>query len=530
VSHSAKIDPAALAGLFASWNRSDEPGVVVGVSHPTAGTWRAGYGLASTELAMANTPRTRMRIGSTSKMFTCLGILLLAEEGKLSIDDPIRRYVPELPDLAEGMTLRHFMTHTSGMRCHIDVLYQTGNYARPAPAEAALESMCRQTDVNFPIGERWSYNNAGYHLMSLVIERVTGQDFVQFQEERIFRPLGMIDTAVKRTDTEMLPNSASLHVRYPDGHFERGFFGISIAGEGAMVSTVEDMLIWLKHMHRPVVGSAESWRQIRTPMLLNDGRTANYGLGLMTSDHRGLTVLHHSGGVFGGVCMCLTVPELELDVILIANRSDTPVQVLAFDVIDACVEGLAALPEATSASIPAGTFWSNETAATLEIGEEEDGKPFVKLWDAKLPMRGDGDGRLLSGVPAADLRVEAVADDPDAVIVDFRGSADIFRRVTPAADDPLAEAARLVGAYRCEDAEATATVSLDGEKLSVRMAGPFGRDTYDLGRWSPLTWTSRLGETGNGGVLEFSGDAKGAITGFVVTTGRTRRLPFQRIA
>jgi D-aminopeptidase len=527
VSLSVKIDPGALAELFAAWNRSDQPGVVVGVSHPAAGTWRAGYGLASVELPLANTPRTRMRIGSTSKMFTCLGILLLAEEGKLAIDDPIRRYVPELPDWAEGMTLRHFMTHTSGMRCHIDVLYQTGNHARPAPAEAALESLVRQRGTNFPIGERWSYNNGGYNLMSLVIERITGQDFVEFQEERIFRPLGMIDTAVKRTDSELLPNSASLHVRYPDRHFERGFFGISIAGEGAMVSTVEDMLVWLKHMHRPVVGSAESWREIKTPMRLNDGRTANYGLGLMEGDHRGLKVLHHAGGVFGGVSMCLTVPELELDVIIIANRSDAPMQILGFQVIDACVEGLPALPEAKAGGVPAGVYWCDEMAAPLEVAEE-DGQLFAKLWDAKAPMRNDGDGRIVSTLPASDLVVAVVDGEPDAVTADFRGSADVFRRVTLGSDDPLEEAARLVGAYRCDDAEATATVSLDGDSLSVRMAGPFGRDTYDLKRLSPRVWTSQLRIFESGGVLEFGADGDGAITGFALTTARTRRLPFER--
>jgi D-aminopeptidase len=528
VSHTVKVDPAALSALFATWNRSDEPGLVVGVSHPAAGTWRAGFGLASTEIAVANGPRTRMRIGSTSKMFTCLGALLLQEEGKLSIDDPIRKHVPELPAWAEAMTLRHFMTHTSGMRCHIDVLYQTGNYARPAPGEAALECMVRQGGVNFPIGERWSYNNGGYSLVSTVIERVTGQDFVQFQDERIFRPLGMIDTAVKRTDVEMLPNSASLHVRQPDGGFERGFFGISIAGEGAMVSTVEDMLVWLKHMHRPSVGSAESWRQIMTPMLLNDGRTANYGLGLMHSDHRGLKVLHHAGGVFGGVCMCLTVPELELDVIIIANRSDAPVQPLGFQVIDACVEGLAALSDGKAGAIPTGQYWCDDVAGPLEVGEN-DGELFAKVWDSTIPMRSDGEGRIVSTLPAADIVVAAVDGDPDAVTADFRGSADIYRRVAPVEGDPLAEAARLVGAYRCEDAEATATVSIEGDEVSVRMAGTYGRDTYGLQRLKPLTWTSKLGETGYGGVLEFAEGEGGAITGFDVTTARTRRLPFVRL-
>jgi CubicO group peptidase (beta-lactamase class C family) len=334
---------------------------------------------------------------------------------------------------------------------------------------------------------------------------------------------------VKRTDSEMLPNSASLHVRQSDGRFERGFFGISIAGEGAMVSTVEDMLVWLKHMHRPTVGNADSWRQIKTPMLLNDGRTANYGLGLMHSDHRGLKVLHHAGGVFGGVCMCLTVPDLELDVIIIANRSDAPVQPLGFQVIDACVDGLPELQQATTGAVPAGQYWCEDLAGPLEVGEK-DGQLFAKLWDAVVPMRSDGEGRIVSTLPAADICVTAVAGDPDAVSADFRGSADVYRRLKPATDDPLVEATRLAGAYGCEDAEAIATVRVEGDKVTVRMAGPFGRDTYSLQRLKPLAWTSKLGETGYGGVLEFAEDGGGAITGFDVSTARTRRLPFVRLS
>jgi D-aminopeptidase len=529
VSHAVKIDPEVLAGLFARWNRTDEPGLVVGVSHPGAGSWRAGYGLASLELPVVNTPRTRMRIGSTSKMFTCLAMLLLQEEGKLSIDDPVRKYLPELPDWADGMTARHFMTHTSGMRCHLDVLYLTGNLARPAPAETALEFLKRQKGVNFPVGERWSYNNAGYNMLSLIVERVSGQDFGKFQDERIYQPLGMIDTAVKRSDNDMLPNSASLHQPHTGGRFERGFFGVSISGEGAMVSSVEDMLIWLKHMHRPVVGGAESWRQIKTPALLNDGRNAGYGLGLSRSDYRGLTVLYHAGGVFGGVCMCLTVPELELDVIIIANRGDAPVQPLGYEVIDACVEGLVAPAEPRDGSIPAGLFWSDRIAAPLEVAEE-DGQLTAKLWDATIPMARDGDGRIVCTLPMLDLAVSPVGGDPDGVTVDMRGSADLFRRIDPGTDDPMAEAGRLAGRYRCEEAEATADIAIDAGLVSVRMSGPFGRDTYAMSRRSPLIWISNLDGSGHGGVMEFTIGDGGAITGFALTSARTRRVAFERLA
>jgi CubicO group peptidase (beta-lactamase class C family) len=527
MSHTVNIDPKALAELFAPWNRTDQPGVVVGVAHPTAGAWRAGYGLTSVEIPLANTPRTRMRIGSTSKMFTCLAVLLLQEEGKLSIDDPVRRHVPELPDWAEGMTLRHFMTHTSGMRCHIDLMFQTGNFSRPAPADSALTYLTRQNGVNFPIGERYSYNNGGYNMLSLIVERISGQDFVTFQEERIFAPLGMIDTRVKRTDDEMLPNSASLHVTYPDGRFERGYFGVSISGEGAMVSTVEDMLIWLKHMHRPVVGSAASWREIKTPMRLNNGRTADYGLGLMASDHRGVTVLHHAGGVMGGVCMCLTLEALELDVIIIANRSDAPVQPLGFKVLDTCIEGLAELAAGGGGNAPVGAYYCRETASPLTVAEDGEAVT-LSLHDAQVPMRADADGRLTSTIPVIDLTVTPIDGDPDTLRVEVRGSTDLFRRLPVTDDEPLDEAARLVGDYRCDEVEARATIKLADGQVSIVMDGPYGRVRFVMQRLTPMIWTSKLGETGFGGVLEFAADGE-TVTGFNLSTARTTRLPFERV-
>jgi CubicO group peptidase (beta-lactamase class C family) len=419
------------------------------------------------------------------------------------------------------------MTHTSGLRCHIDVLFQTGAFARPAPAEAALETMARQGGVNFPVGERYAYNNGGYNLLSTVIERVTGEDFGAYQARRIFRPLGMTDTAVKRTDTELLPNSASLHVPRPDGGFERGFFGIPIAGEGAMVSTIEDMLAWQKHWHRPTIGAPETWRQMRRAARLNSGRSTGYGPGLRWSEHRGLDVAHHAGGVLGGVCMALTVPALELDVILIANRSDAPVQTLAFDVIDACVEGLPA-PLAATGTAPIGTYWSEVLAAPLEV-TEADGQAFAQLWDMKLPMRRAGEGRIACSLPAAHLVVETVPGQPDRVAVEMGGSVDLFERVPLAGDDPAVEAIRLAGTYRCEDADAVATVTCDGDRVRLRMAGPFGRDDYGLRRFSPLTWISTLDGVGIGAVLEFIADAAGTVTGFATTTNQTRRLPFARV-
>jgi hypothetical protein len=226
--------------------------------------------------------------------------------------------------------------------------------------------------------------------------------------------------------------------------------------------------------------------------------------------------------------MCLTAPDLELDVILIANRGDAPVQPLAFEVLDACLDGLPPSPKGLAGSIPTGVFWCDETASLLEVAEEAD-QVVAKFGDMKLPMRRDGEGRIVGELSIVDLTVSAIEGDPDSVTVDFRGSCDLYRSLPPGTDDPLAEAARWVGTYLCKEAQARAEVAIDGERMSMRMSGPFGRDTYDLKRVAPLIWTSHLGDTGFGGSVELAVSDGGAVTGFAVTTARTRRLPFERV-
>lgn len=522
MTHRVHIDSAALDVLLAPWNRSDAPGLVAGVAHAT-GSWRAAHGLASLELPVALTPRTRMRIGSISKMFTCLATMLLAEDGGLDIDASVRRHLPELPDWAEAMTLRQFMTHTSGMRCHIDLLIQTGAWARPAPA-TALATIARQRGTNFAPGERWNYNNSGYNLLSLVVERVSGQRYEDFLAERVLAPIGMIDTAVKRSDSQLLANSASLHVAHADGSFHRGFFGIQIAGEGAMVSTLEDMLLWLKQLRAPIVGGAETWRAMTAPTPLLDGRISNYGLGFSILDYRGIRLWCHAGGVPGGVAMAVTAPDLGLDVTLIANRGDAPVQTLAFEIVDACVEGLARAPEPFDAPPIAGLYLDRTNGLLLRL-EDQDGRQTLSLAGAELPVIRLAETRIASEHPALDLVVDLVSDD--TLTVDTRGTADRFERIEPeAASD---EAGRIAGIYTCDEVECIATIREEGDAITLRLDGPYGRDLYALDQVRPGLWTSRCTsepESGLGGVIEFSDEA----TGFTLSTPRTRRLPFVRLA
>lgn len=340
---------AALDEVFAFANRSDAPGMVVGVAQRGRIVYRRGFGLANVALGVANTPATLMRIGSSSKHFTCLAALLLAEEGRLDVDAPVRTYLPELPQRTVDPSLRQLMTHTSGYRCHVDLSSLSDGLA-VQPRGAGLATMVRQSESNFEPGESQLYCNGGYHLLSLAIERASGMRFEQFMQERIFGPMGMVDTASVPCDFRIHRGLATLHVPQPaelGGGWRLGVFpSEEILGEGAMVSTVDDMLRWLAHLRGPkTVGSAESWRQMLSTATLNNGLQSVYSLGLMQHLYRGVKVIHHAGAVVGGSCQMLTVPDHELDVVLMANGLEASMPSLANKVVDA-VLGDAALAAA----------------------------------------------------------------------------------------------------------------------------------------------------------------------------------------
>jgi CubicO group peptidase (beta-lactamase class C family) len=542
----AKTGVAALDAVFTAVQRSDTPGLVVGVAHHGQTVYRKGFGLASIEHGVANTPWTRMRIGSTSKHFTCLAALLLVEDGKLDIDVGVRKYLPELPAMSPEPTLRQFMEHTSGLRDYLDVGFlESGMTIKPKGV--ALKTQARQGAVNFAPGEKQIYNNGGYHMLSLVIERVSGMPFEQFLKERIFTPLAMIDTASVPSDFEIHRGTATLHVPQPDGSWRRGIFPTEeVRGEGAIVSTVDDMLRWLAHLRGPhTVGSEKSWAQMVKPAVLSNGLVTGYALGLMIDQFRGLDVVHHGGTVIGGHCQMLTVPAHELDVIIISNGAMVNVAELANQVVAAML-GEEALPKAadTQAStehyqpLIGANYHSPSTGMVLGFADAGGKVGFKLLNSPPIPAR-EADGTLwldfnkiaVGPVSAVTPRLAADASAPQTLQVTESGHPRTLERL-PAEAPALAEAGKpLVGRYRAPDLGGTAELAFEGDDLVVRLATEYGPNlltvkplSADVFAWN---FTGQLAQLGGVFIVERS---KGQVTGLKFSSLRTRHVHFERVA
>ncbi|VWB75069.1 serine hydrolase domain-containing protein [Burkholderia lata] len=531
-----------LDSLFERFNKSDDPGLVVAVAHRGEVLYRRGFGMASLEHGVANTPATRLRIGSTSKHFTCLAALLLAEDGKLDIDAGIRTYLPELPLLAGDPSLRQLMTHTGGYRCYLDLTLLAQGVAT-LPRGGALAAEIRQRDVNFPPGERMIYCNGGYHLLSLAIERVSGIPFEMFLKERIFDVIGMVDTESVADDMRIRPRMATQHVPDGKGGYTRGLFPTwEVLGEGGIVSTVDDMLRWVAHLRGPKrVGSEASWRQMLTKPRYSSGAEGVYTLGLMLTPHRDVELLHHAGGVFGGTCQMLTVAKHALDVIILTNGAAANVVELATQIVD-IVLGDAILGAKPAAPLQTaghetllGKYHSRASGTYCVIGDH-DGQinaSFHNVQQMPLPLIeteaglrvDEGTGGTLLIKPCAST---AAARIPAIELVDC-GHAETLERLPDHAPSRSDASAGLAGTYHGHDAAARATIAVTNGELTLTMHGVAGSVGYRLEPVADDIFTfdpaSQLAVMRGVLTVERSGNE---VTRFRIDTSRTRNLTFMR--
>jgi D-aminopeptidase len=526
--------------LFAPWNRSDCPGVVVGVAKDGEVIYRRGFGMASLETFAANSPRTRMRIGSTSKHFTAMLALLLAEDGKLDLDAPIRTYLPELTGPGGDPSLRLLLQHRGGSRCYLDLGHiGRGRFAVP-PIGDSLAAQVRQSGRNFAPGEAMIYNNGGYHLVSLAIERAGGAPFEAQLKQRLFDVVGMPDTASIPNDYEITPGIATMHVPLPGGGWQRGLFpSQELRGEGAMVSTVDDMLRWTAHLRsRDLFGSAESWAALTERPVFPDGSTGVYALGLIIDAYRGLKTVRHAGSVVGGSCQMVTLPEDGLDIIIMANGGPSADVIrLAEQVVDVVLADRVG-PQAPSVPSDAhrgalGDWWSPETGMIYSLVDDAGELKLMFGMPIALPLQPAADGRVVSpGLSIGDIVLDlARAAECDEIRIAFGGSAASYRRISSVgAGDAAAFARAVVGRYFSPDAAATATIAPEDEGLVITVSDGNGAVSakleakgVDVGATVPISpmdmcwWAVSLDRR------------DGDVVGFRLNTTRTRGLAFERI-
>jgi len=514
--------------IFDAATPSGAPGCVVGVQRGGETLFRGAYGLASLELAVPLTPRSRFRIASVSKQFTVTAVLMLAAMGRLRLDDELHRHVPELAPLPQPVTLQHLMRNTSGLPDFLEML-RLGGVGLEARIDRATMLCCiaRNRHLNFAPGSRFLYCNSNFLLLGVVVERVAGCSLGAFLQQQVFGPLGLRDTVLDLTGDTPLPRLATPYLPDGSGGWRRAMHGFEHGGEGGLVSSIDDLLAWTLALTRP----SPNWlpagllQQLASPTRLAGGQASPYACGLEHSIVEGQPAIGHGGLWPGFRTELLHVPDSELSVVVICNNGASNPYRLAREVARAVLAPSAALASPPDVKGLAGSWLCTETPALFELGPQG-GELCATQWGVPFILQPQADGRWLPLRGAYEFTLRRGAGD--TLRVDLgAGQEPVFTRLAERAPPPPGLAAR----YRSEDLDAEWHIEPADAGWAVHVSGPLARGvtwtlhglTEDLVEVRGLSAGMPVAQ-----LARLQRDAAGRIVALHVHSSRIRGLRFVR--
>ncbi|WP_271596843.1 serine hydrolase [Bradyrhizobium sp. CCBAU 45384] len=325
----------AVDQLFARWAEPNSPGAVIAVLQDGKIIYSQGYGAANLEYGVPNTPSSVFHLASVSKQFTAFAIHLLAHDGKLSLDDDVRKYVPKLHDFGKPITIRQLLHHTSGVRDQWNLLALAGwRLDDEITDDDVARLLFQQTELNFTPGDQFLYSNSGYTLLAMVVKQVSGQALPEFVKERIFEPLGMSHTHFQDKYGTIVKDRAYSYARQPDGQYQYIALTYSTVGPSSLFSTVGDLARWDENFYTGDVGGLTLLAEMQQKGKLNDGKEINYASGLSVGKYRGLRTVEHAGGDAAYRTNILRFPDQHFSVVILANAGDLNPTALSFRIAD----------------------------------------------------------------------------------------------------------------------------------------------------------------------------------------------------
>ncbi|UCC31985.1 MAG: beta-lactamase family protein [Phycisphaerales bacterium] len=325
--------------LFARWDKPETPGAAVVITRGGETLYKRCFGLANLEHRVPITSTTVFELASASKPFTAMAILLLEQDGKLTLDDDIRKYIPELPDFEHTITLRHLLHHTGGLwDVWTMLIYYAGfTHYDYLCLNDKLRLLERQPEPLFQPGSQWKYSSVGYDLLAEVVARVTGESFSSWTKKHIFEPLKMKDTFFKDNCLRMIPNQASSYRKKEGAYFRGRQYSVNYAGGGGAFTTIDDMALWMDNFRAYTLGGKELVDRMCKKGMLNDGREHDYGLGLNLLTRHDENVIAHSGQCDCFLTMMIYCPRKELGITILANDRAIQAEKLGFQILGLCL-------------------------------------------------------------------------------------------------------------------------------------------------------------------------------------------------
>ncbi len=521
-----------LDAVFSEYDRTNSPGCALGVIRDGNLVYQRGYGMANLEWGIANSSDTVFRIGSTSKQFAAAAIVFLAKQGKLSFDDEIQRFLPEIPRYSSPVTIRHMLHHTSGLRDYLVLAMLSGLRSDDYYTDAeVLEMLSRQREPNFPAGEEYLYSNSNYVLLAYIVERVSGKNLKDFAREQIFQPLGMKNSHFHNDHEHIVPRRATGYSRTADG-FRINMTRLPMIGDGGVLTSVEDLLLWDRNFYQDRLGVAET---LHSPTTLNNGEPIDYAFGLRVGSYRGLKTVRHGGAFVGFRADMVRFPEQRVSIVCLCNLSQTRPSDLADEVADIVLaESLQAREEEQEGEthvpppdepLPPDDWDAYEGTYEVEPGVIIE----VTVEERKLFANATAQGKFeLEPVARDNFRLAAV----DALIQFERDDSGAVHRLTFHRGASSVPAPRVPGrALSGPDLQAYAGTYFSSElNADYSLESKEGKLLLKVGKRSPEPVTVREDASASSelGRFQFEKDSEGNVIGFVLQAGRVKNLRFQR--
>jgi CubicO group peptidase (beta-lactamase class C family) len=511
--------------VFSEWDKTNSPGCALAVLKDGKVIYTRGYGMSNMEYSIAITPASIFHVASISKQFAAASIQRLALEGKLSLTDDVRKYIPEMPDMGHAVTLAHLMHHSSGLRDQWDLQALAGwREGDLITEDDVMESLKRQQGLNFTPGEEYVYCNTGYTLLGVVVKRVTGVSLRRYADSVFFQPLGMHSTHFHSDHSEIVPNRTSAY-EWEDGRWKINIPVFDTYGATSLFTTVGDLAKWDENFYTAGVGGQAFIDAMLKPGVFNNGNGQNYASGLVLGEYKGRRIVEHSGADAGYRANFLRFPEQHFSVIVLANLGN-------INTADVC-------RKVTDLFLPPGPGSVNKVVIvdTATIGRWSG-----DYFDATIKGRMTVEGNSVNFGNSGWLRVNGTTLDPlnDSafknpisgteysfhvaggkvmMVLHSGGMQDRRYEKVKKVAVSLAGMEDFAGTYYSKELDVRYSLFIKDDILQVKTP------RYEAAELKPFIKDAFTGPF----VVEFQRDKKGKVGGFLLSTGRSRNLRFEKV-
>jgi CubicO group peptidase (beta-lactamase class C family) len=327
--------------LFDFWNRLDQPGFAVVVVKDGQVAYQQVFGLACQEHGVAITPKTVFNIATAAQPFVGMAVAMLEKQGKLSLEDDIRKYIPEVPEFASPVKLRHLLYQTSGLRDWLSVLQLSGREKEEVTLEQVLKIVKAQKQPAFPPGDRFQYSNTNFDLLAEIIKRATGRSFSDWTWENIFKPLKMTRTQF-RDNCRSIFDDQAFSYNFTRQEYLKGIDNLSLTGSHSLFASIADLAKWLLNLETGQVGGKDIFAKMFSAGLLNNGQSSGFGYGLKIDARPGRRQVSQTGILAGSGAALAYFPEQKFGFVVLTNWDYTPVEGFVQDIIDIYLPAVAA--------------------------------------------------------------------------------------------------------------------------------------------------------------------------------------------